>query len=62
MLPKFKEKVERETDINFVSGIGEIQFPLHSIFLFLKKIGAVQGDWTLAQGLFHMKSNQQTTA
>ena len=26
--PKFKKK----TDINFISGIAEIQFPLHSIF------------------------------
>ena len=25
-------KEEKETDINFVSGIAEIQFPLHSIF------------------------------
>ena len=32
MLPKFREKVERETDINFISGIAEIQFPLHSTF------------------------------
>ena len=32
MLPKFKKKVERETNINFVSWIAEIQFPLDSFF------------------------------
>ena len=29
---EIQEKVERETDINFVSWIAEIQFPLDSFF------------------------------
>ena len=31
-MPKFKKKLERETDINFVNWIAEIQFLLDSFF------------------------------
>ena len=38
MLLKFKKNVERETDMNFVSWIAEIQFPLDSFFSLVSRL------------------------